>query len=246
MKKIFLPALLLLSTIIYSQELDETFLESLPESVRQDIEGKIDAKADLEKPIYRRASTFVDKDDGKTKLFGSDFFDVMQTSFMPINEPNLDASYILDFGDVLEIQLIGQKDVTDTYAIARDGSINLPDIGKLNLSGLSLNDASDLIKAKVNASFIGTNAFISLKNVRDINILIVGNAYNPGIYTLNGNSNMLHALSMAGGINEIGSYRNISLVRSGKIIDTLDLYEVLIYGKYFTIFLTSIKYQSQV
>ena len=234
MKKIFLPALLLLSTIIYSQELDETFLESLPESVRQDIEGKIDAKADLEKPIYRRASTFVDKDkdDDKTKLFGSDFFDVMQTSFMPINEPNLDASYILDFGDVLEIQLIGQKDVTDTYAIARDGSINLPDIGKLNLSGLSLNDASDLIKAKVNASFIGTNAFISLKNVRDINILIVGNAYNPGIYTLNGNSNMLHALSMAGGINEIGSYRNISLVRSGKIIDTLDLYEVLIYGKY--------------
>ena len=234
MKKIFLPALLLLSTIIYSQELDETFLESLPDSVRQDIEGKIDAKADLEKPIYRRASTFVDKDkdDDKTKLFGSDFFDVMQTSFMPINEPNLDASYILDFGDVLEIQLIGQKDVTDTYAIARDGSINLPDIGKLNLSGLSLNDASDLIKAKVNASFIGTNAFISLKNVRDINILIVGNAYNPGIYTLNGNSNMLHALSMAGGINEIGSYRNISLVRSGKIIDTLDLYEVLIYGKY--------------
>ena len=234
MKKIFLPALLLLSTIIYSQELDETFLESLPDSVRQDIEGKIDAKADLEKPIYRRASTFVDKDkdDDKTKLFGSDFFDVMQTSFMPINEPNLDASYILDFGDVLEIQLIGQKDVTDTYAIARDGSINLPDIGKLNLSGLSLNDASDLIKAKVNASFIGTNAFISLKNVRDINILIVGNAYNPGIYTLNGNSNMLHALSMAGGINDIGSYRNISLVRSGKIIDTLDLYEVLIYGKY--------------
>ena len=234
MKKIFLPALLLLSTIIYSQELDKTFLESLPDSVRQDIEGKIDAKADLEKPIYRRASTFVDKDkdDDKTKLFGSDFFDVMQTSFMPINEPNLDASYILDFGDVLEIQLIGQKDLTDTYAIARDGSINLPDIGKLNLSGLSLNDASDLIKAKVNASFIGENAFISLKNVRDINILIVGNAYNPGIYTLNGNSNMLHALSMAGGINEIGSYRNISLVRSGKIIDTLDLYEVLIYGKY--------------
>ena len=103
MKKIFLPALLLLSTIIYSQELDKTFLESLPDSVRQDIEGKIDAKADLEKPIYRRASTFVDKDkdDDKTKLFGSDFFDVMQTTFMPINEPNLDASYHLYFGDVL-------------------------------------------------------------------------------------------------------------------------------------------------
>ena len=238
MKKIFLPVLLLLSIVSYSQELDDDFLSSLPENIRKDIEGKIDAKAELEKPVYRSASTFVDKDKDKdkedlnTKLFGSDFFDVMQTSFMPINEPNLDASYILDFGDALEIQLIGQKDLNDTYVIGRDGTINLPDIGKLNLSGISLNDASELIKAKVNNSYIGTSAFISLKNVRDINILIVGNAYNPGIYTLNGNSNMLHALSMAGGINDIGSYRNISLVRSGKIIDTLDIYEVLIYGKY--------------
>ena len=234
-KKILLSAILLTSIVSYSQELDESYLASLPETVRKDLERKMEAEEDLEEPVYRRASTFVDKekdDDSKSTLFGTDFFDVMQTSFMPINEPNLDSSYTLDFGDVLEIQLIGQTDSTDSYAISRDGSINLSDIGKLNLAGLSLNDASSLIKAKVNSSYIGTTAFISLKNVRDINILIVGNAYNPGIYTLNGNSNMLHALSMAGGINDIGSYRNISLVRSGEIIDTLDLYEVLVFGKY--------------
>ena len=226
--------MLLTSIVSYSQELDESYLASLPETVREDLEKKMEAEEELEEPVYRRASTFVDKDDDgfTTSLFGADFFDVMQTSFMPINEPNLDSSYTLDFGDVLEIQLIGQKDSTDSYAISRDGSINLSDIGKLNLAGLSLNDASSLIKAKVNSSYIGTTAFISLKNVRDINILIVGNAYNPGIYTLNGNSNMLHALSMAGGINDIGSYRNISLVRSGEIIDTLDIYEVLVFGKY--------------
>ncbi len=226
--------MLLTSIVSYSQELDETYLASLPETVREDLEKKIEAEEKLEEPVYRRASTFVDKDrdDYTTSLFGEDFFDVIQTSFMPINEPNLDSSYTLDFGDVLEIQLIGQKNSTDSYAISRDGSINLPDIGKLNLAGLSLNDASSLIKAKVNSSYIGTTAFISLKNVRDINILIVGNAYNPGIYTLNGNSNMLHALSMAGGVNDIGSYRNISLVRSGEIIDTLDIYEVLVFGKY--------------
>ena len=231
--------MLLTSIVSYSQELDESYLASLPETVREDLERKMEAEEELEEPVYRRASTFVDKDDDddddddlSSTLFGTDFFDVMQTSFMPINEPNLDSSYTLDFGDVLEIQLIGQTDSTDSYAISRDGSINLSDIGKVNLAGLSLNDASSLIKAKVNSSYIGTTAFISLKNVRDINILIVGNAYNPGIYTLNGNSNMLHALSMAGGINDIGSYRNISLVRSGEIIDTLDLYEVLVFGKY--------------
>jgi protein involved in polysaccharide export with SLBB domain len=237
MKKTFLLAFLVVSTTIYSQELDEAYLQSLPESVREDVLNKIEAKDDLDEPVYRRASTFIDKDKDKDKdinntLFGSNFFDVMQTSFMPINEPNLDSSYILDFGDVLEIQLIGQKDQIDNYSINRDGSINLPDIGRLNLSGLSLNDASKLIKAKVSSALIGTEAYVSLKNIRDINVLIVGNAYNPGIYTLNGNSNMLHAISMAGGINDIGSYRDINLIRSGKVIDTLDIYEVLVFGKY--------------
>ena len=233
MKKIFLLACLVVSAAIYSQELDEAYLQSLPESVREDVLNKIEAKDGLDKPVYRRASSFVDKDGGGDKsLFGSNFFDVMQTSFMPINEPNLDSSYVLDFGDVLEIQLIGQKDQIDNYSINRDGSINLPDIGRLNLSGLSLNDASNLIKAKVSSAYIGTEAYISLKNIRDINVLIVGNAYNPGIYTLNGNSNMLHAISMAGGINDIGSYRNINLIRSGEVIDTLDIYEVLVFGKY--------------
>lgn len=234
MKKIFLLAFLGFITTIYSQELDESYLQSLPEDIRSDVLNKIEAKENLEKPVYRRASTFIDKDKdiNTTLLFGSNFFDVMQTSFMPINEPNLDSSYILDFGDVLEIQLIGQKDIIESFSINRDGSINLLDIGKLNLSGLSLNDASNLIKAKVNSAYIGTEAYISLKNIRDINVLIVGNAYNPGIYTLNGNSNILHAISMAGGINDIGSYRNINLIRSGKVIDTLDIYEVLVFGKY--------------
>ena len=233
MKKIFLLAFLVVSATINSQEFDDAYLQSLPESVRVDVLNKIEAKEDLDKPVYRRASSFVDKKNVETNpFFGSNFFDVMQTSFMPINEPNLDSSYILDFGDVLEVQLIGQKDQIDSYSINRDGSINLLDIGKLNLSGLSLNDASNLIKAKVNSAFIGTEAYVSLKNIRDINVLIVGNAYNPGIYTLNGNSNMLHAISMAGGINDIGSYRNINLIRSGKVVDTLDIYEVLVYGNY--------------
>ena len=151
---------------------------------------------------------------------------------MPINEPNLDSTYILDFGDTLEIQLIGQENSIEKYSVARDGSINISNIGKVVVSGLPLGKASSLIKAKVKNAFIGTEAYVSLQNIRDISILIVGNAFNPGIYTLNGNSNMLHALSMAGGINEFGSYRSIDLVRNGEIIDSLDIYELLIYGKY--------------
>ena len=145
---------------------------------------------------------------------------------MPINEPNLSSEYILGFGDILEIQLIGQEDYIEQISIKRDGSINMPDLGKLNLAGLSMGEAISLIKAKVNNSYIGTEVYISLTNIRDINVLVSGNAYNPGIYTLSGNSNMLHAIAVAGGINEFGSYREISLIRNQKVIDTLDIYDI--------------------
>ncbi len=222
---------------LVAQEMDDEYLESLPEGVRKDVLDKMEAENDMKKPVYRRASTMIDKDEGELEqedgdeIFGSKFFDTIQTSFMPINDPNLGGDYVLDFGDVIEINLIGQKDSIESYEIGRDGSINLPDLGKINLAGLTLSQASDLIKAKIKQTFIGTDAYISLINIRDINVIISGNAYNPGIYTLNGNSNMLHALSMAGGINEYGSYRNIQLIRDGEKIDQLDIYQVLMYGK---------------
>ena len=242
MKKLLVLSFIFIPFLIFAQDFDEEFLDSLPDTVREDVLDKIDAKKELDKPIYRRASTKIDKiekdeekeedDDKKVrKVFGSKFFDTIQSSFMPINEPNFDSSYILDFGDTLEIQLTGQDTSIKNYDISRDGSINILNIGKIFLSGLSLKQASSLIKSKVKTSFVGSEAFISLINIRDITVLISGNAYNPGLYTLNGNSNVLHALSMAGGINEIGSYRNISVIRDGKTIETLDIYKVLIYGE---------------
>lgn len=165
-------------------------------------------------------------------LFGENFFDSIQTTFMPINEPNLDASYIIDFGDVLQVQLVGQINEQDEYEVKRDGSIGLSNIGKVYVAGLALEDAASLIKSKIKESFVGTEAFITLTNIKDVNILVSGNALNPGIYTLSGNSNILHALLIAGGISEYGSYREINLLRNNKVIETLDVYDLLINGRY--------------
>ena len=243
MKKIFLSALLLLSTTSYSQELDEAYLASLPDDIRDDVLQKMTDREELEKPVYRRPSlmmvknyctdTDADTDDciPKSDRFGSTFFDTMQSSFMPINEPNFDSSYILDFGDTLQIQFIGQKNSIDEMPIKRDGSINIPEIGKVFVSGLSLEAVNKMIKSKVSDTYIGIEAFVSLVNIRDIQVLITGNSFNPGIYTLNGNSNLLHALSMAGGIDEDGSYREVQLIRNDKIINSVDLYDIFIYGK---------------
>ena len=170
---------------------------------------------------------------GDLIIYGSDFFNTFQTSFMPINEPNPDSGYMLDVGDVLQVQLVGANENNiEELLINADGSITLEDIGEIVIAGLSLNDASQLIKSKVNSSFIGTEAFINLIEIRDVNILVTGNAENPGIYTLTGNSNILQALLAAGGISEFGSLREINLIRDDVIVETLDIYDLLIEGKY--------------
>ena len=246
-----------------SQELDESFLESLPKDIKKDV---LDRAAGKGENIEENFSSFqysskleqaeklselktrIEKDlkelerrlssdeeisiDDELMLFGSGFFNTFQTSFMPTNEPNLDSSYTLDVGDILNIQVIGQMDYDENFSINSDGTINLPDIGKISLAGLSISEASKIIKLKVNTTFIGTEAFISLDKIRDVNVLVTGNTKNPGIYTLTGNSNVLHALSAAGGVNEFGSYREINLIRNDEIVDTLDVYDLLIDGKY--------------
>ena len=261
MKKIILTSILFVPLFAISQQLDESYLKSLPDEVRKDVLSQMDEKNDDDKTVYRRPSTKIEQQkalaerlaiamamleeinaefkDGEVekkekpqKRFGRSLFNLMQSSFMPINEPNFDGSYVLDFGDVLEVQLISvKKDFTKKIPIKRDGSITIPDIGKIFISGLSLESASSLIKNKVDSAFIGTKAFISLINVRDIQILISGNASNPGVYTLNGNSNLLHAIAVAGGINDMGSYRDVVVIRDGKSIGSIDLYDIFIFGK---------------
>ena len=240
MNKFLITALLITSTAIYSQELDKAYLESLPDDIREDVLSKIDVSNKDGEPKYRRDSTMTDKplltpeeleERKERNRFGDKIFDMMQSSFMPINEPNFDSSYILDFGDTLEVQLIGQKSSIENLSIKRDGSINIPEIGKLFVSGLSLDDASELVKSKIVTAYIGVEAFVTLVNVRDIQVLVTGNAFNPGIYTLNGNSNILHALNMAGGVAENGSYRQIDLIRNNEVIKSVDLYDIFIYGK---------------
>jgi polysaccharide export outer membrane protein len=262
MKKILTIFLLIFSSLIFSQEIDKSFLDSLPSQLKEDIENKANNQNDVEVPSYRsiKSQTELEKksledlknrleedlkylkdklsetepseDKNSLPLFGNDFFSTYQSTFMPINEPNLSGTYILDFGDILEIQLVGQKSFIKSFPIRRDGSINLTDIGKIQIAGLTLSEASSLIKAKISSVFFGTESYVTLNNIRDVNVIVSGNAYNPGVYTVSGNSSILHAIAVAGGINDLGSYRKINLIRNQKVIETLDIYDVLITGIY--------------
>ena len=222
--------ILIASPKISAQAYDQAFLESLPADMRLEILDQMDQKTRKEKDVYKRPTSAVDNTKPKSNRFGSDLFQSMQTSFMPINEPNLDGNYVLDFGDVLEIQLLGQKANIEELEIKSDGSINLEHVGRIYLAGLTLAKADDLIKAKVSEAYLGTKAFISLINIRDMQIYVLGEVFNPGVYTLNGNSNILHALNVAGGILNSGTFRNAQVKRRGELIATVDLYDFFTQG----------------
>ena len=121
------------SSIETQTKIEKKELEDLKNRLEEDLEY-------LKNKLTENEDKLSNKDD--LILFGSDFFRTYQSTFMPINEPNLSSEYILDFGDILEIQLTGQQDYTQEFALQRDGSINMPDIGKLQLAGMSLGEAS--------------------------------------------------------------------------------------------------------
>lgn len=260
LRSIFLSFILITSIPIFSQNLSplaEDFLEGLPPSVREEIEvqNQVEQEEDLEK-LFRsdtsveknkvilrnlqeqlralelRLSKDDDKDSGGMKRFGDSFFQTFQSSFMPVNVPNIGSNYIVDVGDVFKLTRSGQKNDTNELMVGRDGTLELPGSGKIQVAGRSLNQVEELVDSLIEATQIGTTHMLSLNKLRDAQIIIVGGVENPGIYTLSGGSNILGGLHVAGGISKNGSFRAIELRRDGNTIATFDLYDLFISGQY--------------
>jgi protein involved in polysaccharide export with SLBB domain len=252
MKKILFLSLFILTSFVFSQEknglgsMDKAFLESLPESVRDDVLAEMEENENKDKKNYkRRPSSEISKLDtvkswekfkkqeyltNKSERYGLNLFNTMQSSFMPLNEPNFGNNYMLDYGDFINVELFGTENLSYEVEINRDGTVLIDKIGPVMVAGLNLEQATKLVKTKYTETFIGAEAFITLSQIRDINVLITGNVSFPGMYTLSGNSNILQALNMAGGINEIGSLREITLKRNNQNGQIVDLYQALLFG----------------
>ena len=255
MKKILINLVLLntffLHSALISQELNEAFLNSLPKSIQEDFLNsdddelsdnfnerpetrirKVESGIDDIKNQIQSLESQINREDISDELmiFGSNFFDSYQTSFAPINQENFSSDYVIDVGDVLSVQTFGAVKVNKQIPVSRDGTINIPNIGIVLIAGLPYADAIKTIQEFVSQKFLGLEVFINLDSVRDMSVLLIGNAYQPGIYTLPGGSNILSLLHAAGGIKEGGSYRSIIHKRDNRIIQEIDLYDILING----------------
>ena len=164
------------------------------------------------------------------KPFGYDLFASAPTTFAPATSIPVSSDYLLGPGDTLDILFYGKSNSTFSLEINRDGSVDFPELGPVSLSGLTYAEAKDMLQARIAAQVIGTQVSISMGTLRSMQIFVLGEAFNPGAYTVSSLSTITHALVSSGGVSDIGSLRKIQLKRHGKLITTLDLYDLLLSG----------------
>ena len=162
--------------------------------------------------------------------FGSELFSNERDDYKIADDAQAPDDYILGLGDQIIIQYYGADSGEFFLEIDRSGSILLPKIGPVILNGLKLEEARRLIRSRVEAQLVGVNATISIGKTKFINIFVAGNVNSPGVYSMPALSRVTHALYTAGGITDIGTYRNIKVKRQGQVVGSVDLYDFLVNG----------------
>ena len=232
LKALIFLVLIVFNHFAFSQSLNEDFLQSLPQSVKDEIQSQSIDENTLDESYNKKPDTriktleeaiasvkkelssieielsknIIKENIDDLEIFGSDFFDFYQSSFAPVDMPRLISGYILDVGDVLRIQLVGKLNDRLQTPILPDGSVVIKKVGQVSVSGLPIEEAIEKIKAYVGERILGTEVNVSLEIIRNMNVLLIGNTSNPGMYTLPGNTDILSLLHAAGGIDKNGSF----------------------------------------
>ncbi len=151
-------------------------------------------------------------------------------TFSPVSDVPVPSDYLVGPGDTVNVQLYGKDNREYTLTIGRDGTIQFPELGPISVVGLTFVELREYLSERISKQMIGIESNITMGELRSIRIFIAGDAYKPGAYTVSSLSTITQALFVAGGVNEIGSLRNIQVKRKGKLIASFDLYDLLLNG----------------
>ena len=171
------------------------------------------------------------------QVFGRNIFTNRNLTFTPSTNIPTPAEYKLGPGDEVIIDIWGDNQATIRQTISPDGTINIPDLGVISLNGMTVKSADSYLRKKLGQiySVDGADAKSEIKltlgNIRTIQVNVLGEAATHGTYNLSSLSNILHALYRAGGVSELGSLRDIQLMRKGKKVATVDVYDFILNGK---------------
>ena len=214
-------------------------LENLPPDQRSSVLEKMktleETQADIDE-VFEKENSLIERTEFDSEeectecIFGYDFFRFSPSTFVPVDNSTVPSSYVLGPGDKIKIDIFGNDSLSFETYISREGNILIPDVGEVNIIGIKFSEAVNLIKNKISSSIIGAEASITLSELRSINIFILGEAFQPGLYTMSGLTNVSNALFVSGGVNKQGSLRNIQIKRDNKLLTNYDFYDFLLRG----------------
>lgn len=191
-------------------------------------------------PFGLKGDENLDKNKPKDLLFGYDFFNNSKITFTPNVNIAVPENYQLGPGDELVIDLWGATELTYKAKVNNQGNIKIDGVGQVYVNGFTIENASKKIISKLKNKHAGigapSNSYnkihtnITVSEIRTVQVNIIGEVKVPGTYSLNSLSTVLNALYVAGGPTKSGTFREVKLVRKGKTIGVLDIYNYLLEG----------------
>ncbi|MBR1768231.1 MAG: SLBB domain-containing protein, partial [Prevotella sp.] len=177
-----------------------------------------------------------DREDVKTgpdslKVFGRDIFNNKLLTFEPNMNIATPQNYVLGPGDEVIVDIYGASQKSETLTVSPDGAITVPGYGPIQVAGLTVAGAQSKIRSTLGSRYASSTLKISVGQTRAMMINVMGEVKAPGTYTLSAFATVFHALYMAGGINDLGTLRNIKVYRGGKLVTVVDVYEYILNGR---------------
>jgi protein involved in polysaccharide export with SLBB domain len=164
------------------------------------------------------------------RTFGESYFSGGAQTYAPVERIPVPADYVLGPGDELYIRGWGTIDIDYRTTIDRNGQISLPKIGTFAVAGLRANEIEGQLRTQISRVFKGFSLNVTLGQLRSIQIFVVGQAQQPGTYTVSSLSTLVNAVFASGGPGANGSMRRVQLKRNNTVVTELDLYEFVVQG----------------
>jgi protein involved in polysaccharide export with SLBB domain len=161
--------------------------------------------------------------------FGYSLFTSRVSTFAPVANVPVSDDYVVGPGDQLKMLMWGRINNTLSLTVGRDGSVSIPEIGPMQVAGLTFAQTKQLIEDHA-GQITGVKVDVTMGKLKTIQVFVVGEVEQPGAYTVSALSHVSNALSAAGGITKIGSLRKVELRRGNQLVRTIDLYSLLLAG----------------
>lgn len=170
----------------------------------------------------------------KPKIFGADLFRNGSISSTPNLRLATPLNYILGPDDQIVISVYGNSLANWKLNVSPEGNITIPGVGPLNVAGKTVEQATTSIKAKLTANNYaigrGTSVNVTLGDIRTIKVRVVGEVVRPNTYSVPSLATVFDALYASGGPSDNGTFRQIEIIRNGRIFRHLDVYDFLVSG----------------